>query len=169
MRKASRTTGGNHKTRSQKTSSRSKNASRAKPSNTEERQIEHLARELEEARQQQAASSRVLHIIGTSPGALTPVFQAIVKSAVEVCQARFGAVFRMEGGLLHLVADYNFGTTQRQLLRRSIQWRQAEGVSPADPFSRAPPFKYRTPMQMRTTQAATLNNQVFVACLQRHF
>lgn len=114
--KASRAKGGNYKTRSQKTSGSSKNASRAKPLITEKRQIERLARELEEVRQQQAASSRVLHIIGASPGALTPVFQAIVKSAVEVCQARFGAVFRMEGGLLHLVADYNFGATQRQLL-----------------------------------------------------
>jgi two-component system, NtrC family, sensor kinase len=115
-RKASRAKGGNHKTRSQKTSSSRKKASRAKTSITEKTQIEHLARELEEARQQQAASSRVLHIIGTSPGALTPVFQAIVKSAVEVCQARFGAVFRMEAGLMHLVADYNFGATLRQLV-----------------------------------------------------
>jgi GAF domain-containing protein len=31
-------------------------------------------------------------------------------------QRQFGAVFRMEGDLLHLVTDYNFGATQRQLL-----------------------------------------------------
>ena len=79
-------------------------------------QIERQARELEKSRQQQEASSRVLHIIGGSPGALTPVFQAIVKNAVEVCGARFGAMFKMEGNLLHLVADYNFGATQRRLL-----------------------------------------------------
>ncbi len=71
---------------------------------------------LKEARQQQTASSEVLHIISASPGALAPVFKAIVKSAVELCEARFGAVFRMEGDLLHLVTDYNFGATQRQLL-----------------------------------------------------
>ena len=37
--------------------------------------------------------------IGASAGSLTPVFQAIVKNAVEVCGARFGAVFKMEGDL----------------------------------------------------------------------
>ena len=58
----------------------------------------------------------MLHIISASAGALTPVFKAIVKSAVDLCGARFGAVFRMEGDLLHLVTDYNFGATQRQLL-----------------------------------------------------
>ena len=81
-----------------------------------QKQLERQARELEEARQQQAASSEVLHIIGTSVGALAPVFKAIVKSAVNLCRARFGAMFRMEGDLLHLVTDYNFGATQRQLL-----------------------------------------------------
>src|SRR5262249_50667171 len=93
-------------------------AARAKSSVADlKKQIVRQARELEEARQQQAASSRVLHIIGASPGALTPVFEAIVKNAVELCEARFGAVFKMEGNLLHLVADYNFGATQHQLLK----------------------------------------------------
>jgi len=78
--------------------------------------IAHQARELQEARQQQAASSEVLQIISQSTGAVAPIFQAIVKSAVELCQARFGAVFKMEGDLLHLVSDCNFGASQRQLL-----------------------------------------------------
>jgi GAF domain-containing protein len=105
------------KTQSQKDQSGSKRASRTKPSTTDlKKQIERQARELEEARQERAASSIVLHIIGASPGALTPVFQAIVKNAVELCGAHFGAAFKMEGNLLHLVADYNFGATQRQLL-----------------------------------------------------
>jgi class 3 adenylate cyclase len=81
-----------------------------------QKRLERQARELEEARQQQAASSEVLHIISASAGALMPVFEAIVKSAVDLCGARFGAVFRMEGDLLHLVTDYNFGPAQRQLL-----------------------------------------------------
>jgi GAF domain-containing protein len=81
-----------------------------------QKRLERQARELEEARQQQAASSEVLHIISASAGALMPVFKAIVKSAVDLCGARFGAVFRMEGDLLHLVTDYNFGAVQRQLL-----------------------------------------------------
>src|SRR5215813_807762 len=94
----------------------SKKAARTKSFLTDlKKQIERQARELEEARQQQAASSRVLHIIGASPGALKPVFQAIVKNAVELCGARFGAVFKMEGDLLHLLADYSLGAAHRQL------------------------------------------------------
>ena len=73
------------------------------------RKLESQRLELEETRQQQAASSEVLRIISASAGALTPVFKAIVESAVDLCRARFGAVFRMDGDLLHLVADHNFG------------------------------------------------------------
>jgi two-component system, NtrC family, sensor kinase len=71
--------------------------------------IADLQRRLDESIAQQAASSEVLHIISATPGAVTPVFEAIVKSAVDLCGARFGAVFRMEGDLLQLVTDYNFG------------------------------------------------------------
>jgi len=91
------------------------------------KEIERQARELEEARQQQAASSRVLHIIGTSPGALTPVFRAIVKNAVELCGARFGAVFQMEGNLLHVVAHYNLGATHRRLFQAMYPMRPNRG------------------------------------------
>src|SRR5690348_12212016 len=110
-RKASSVKGRTPKTRPPKAveAGRSrKESSRPKSSTTDlQKQLELQAGELEEARRQQAALSRVLHIIGASPGALTPVFQAIVKNAVELCGARFGAVFRMEGDLLHLVTDYN--------------------------------------------------------------
>src|SRR5262245_11288764 len=109
-RKASPEEGRDPKARPQKAlkTRRSTKASRTKSSITNlKKQLEHQARELEEARQQQAASSEVLQIISSSAGALRPVFQAITKSAVDLCKARFGAVFRMEGELLHLVTDYN--------------------------------------------------------------
>jgi GAF domain-containing protein len=95
----------------------SSKTSRPKSSTTDlQKKLELQAGELEEARRQQAALSRVLHIIGASPGALTPVFQAVIKDAVELCGARFGAVFKMEGDLLHQVAEYDLSTSQRQLL-----------------------------------------------------
>jgi two-component system NtrC family sensor kinase len=75
-----------------------------------------LARVLKEAQARQAATAEILKIIASSPSDAKPVFNAIVKSAVELCGARFGAVFRMEGRLLHLVADQSFGRKQRQLL-----------------------------------------------------
>src|SRR5215475_13175858 len=116
-RKASAVNGRSPKTRPQKALDNRKTTSRTKsPASDLRKLVERQAQELREARRQQAALSRVLHIIGASPGSLTPVFQAIVKNAVEVCGARFGAVFKMEGNLLHLVADHNFDETQRQML-----------------------------------------------------
>ena len=106
QRKAGPGTGRKPKTRPQKTlkTDGSKKTSQTKPPISDlKMQVERQARELEEALQQQTASSGVLQIISASAGAVKPVFEAIVKSAVEVCQARFGAVFRMEGDLLHLV------------------------------------------------------------------
>src|SRR5689334_5802171 len=119
-RKAGPVKGRNPKTRpvkALKTERSGEKTSRTKPSITDlQEQLGRQARELEETRQQQAASCEVLQIISSSAGALKPVFQAITKSAVDLCKARFGAVFRMEGDLLHLVTDYNFGASQRQLL-----------------------------------------------------
>ena len=129
-RNASPAKGRNPKTRPQKAlkTDRSKKASRTKSSITDlKEQTERHARELEQARQQQAASSEVLEIISASAGAIEPVFEAIVKSAVDLCQARFGAVFRMEGELLHLVTDYNFGATQRQLLGALYPMKPSRG------------------------------------------
>ena len=130
QRKAKPVKGRDPKTRPQKAlkTDRNKKASRTKPSITDlQEQLGRQARELEEARQQQAASSEVLLIISSSAGALKPVFQAITKSAVHLCKARFGAVFGMEGELLHLVTDYNFGATQRQLLGALYPMKPSRG------------------------------------------
>jgi hypothetical protein len=35
----------------------------------------------------------------------------IVKNAVQLCEARFGAVFRLERGLVHLAAHHNLSET----------------------------------------------------------
>src|SRR4029450_1732594 len=64
--------------------------------------------ELTEARAQQAATSDLLRLIASSPTDVQPVFDAIVASAVTLCEAVNGGVFRFDGGLLHLVAHHNW-------------------------------------------------------------
>src|SRR5262249_7318307 len=56
-----------------------------------------LLSELRESLQQQTASADVLRIISSSPGELEPVFGAILKNAVSLCEATFGNMFLYNG------------------------------------------------------------------------
>jgi signal transduction histidine kinase len=67
-----------------------------------------LEQRLAEALEREAASSEILRVISQSPRDVQPVFDTIVENAVRLCGARFGAVFRLDGGLVHLAAQRNF-------------------------------------------------------------
>ena len=56
-----------------------------------------LTRELNEAREQQAATSEVLRVISNSPGDLKPVFETMLANAIRLCEAKFGSLFLREG------------------------------------------------------------------------
>jgi GAF domain-containing protein len=56
-----------------------------------------LLNELRESLQQQTASADVLRIISSSPGELEPVFGAILKNAVSLCEATLGNLFLYNG------------------------------------------------------------------------
>ena len=64
--------------------------------------------DLTESLEQQTATSEVLKVISSSPGELEPVFLAMLESATRICQARFGTLFRFDGDMYHLAAQ--FGT-----------------------------------------------------------
>jgi GAF domain-containing protein len=76
-----------------------------------------LLNELRDSLQQQTATADVLKVISRSTFDLQIVFDTLVESGVRLCQARFGAVFRLDRRLLHLAAQYNFPETHLALLQ----------------------------------------------------
>ena len=68
------------------------------------KQVDRLKRERDEALRQLAATAEVLRVISSSPGELEPVYRATLEHATRVCDAKFGIVFRYDGGLFHPVA-----------------------------------------------------------------
>jgi signal transduction histidine kinase len=63
-----------------------------------EKQVQALARELDAALEQQMATSEVLRAISSSPGELDLIFQTMLASAIRICNANFGALFRFADG-----------------------------------------------------------------------
>ena len=64
-----------------------------------------LERRLAQALDQQAATSDILRVMASSPGELQPVFDAMARHALRLCDATFSVVSRFDGKLLHLVAS----------------------------------------------------------------
>jgi two-component system, NtrC family, sensor kinase len=82
-------------------------AHRRKPSAADAGKIALLEHKLNEALEQQTATSEILKVISGSPGHLEPVFKAMLEKAVRICEAKFGVLWLCENGGFRLVAQRN--------------------------------------------------------------
>ena len=75
----------------------------------EQREIARLTRELNEALEQQTATSEVLRVISSSPSNLNPILQTILANATRICEANFGILNLPEGDAFPVAAMHNAG------------------------------------------------------------
>jgi GAF domain-containing protein len=80
-----------------------------------------------EALDQQTATSEILRVISSSPTDVQPVFDAIVTSAVRLCDARFANVFQLDGEVVHLVAHHNLPLEALEQFRRTFPQPLSQG------------------------------------------
>ncbi len=77
-----------------------------------------LARELAEARAQQAATADVLKVISRSTFDLQTVLDILVESAARLCRANRTAIRLAKDGLYHNVASYGFSPEHKERMQR---------------------------------------------------
>src|SRR5262249_39521536 len=119
-------------------------------------QLDRRTRELNESREQQAATLEVLKAISSSPGDLARVFDAILERATRLCEATHGLVWRFDGEWLHVAAvrgDPEFV----EWLHQHSTVRPAPG-SAADRIVRGARFDH---MADRRGESAYRGNQTF--------
>jgi GAF domain-containing protein len=117
MRRRSRASGKLSKARSRKAMPKRRNATtvrrRRSSAETQETKFVRLARERDEALEQQKAAAEVLKIISTSPTELQPVLDVVVRSAARFCDADDVTIFELDGHALRTAAHW--GTVPQEI------------------------------------------------------
>src|SRR6516225_2919297 len=85
---------------------------------TQENEVVRLTRELNEARELQAATAEVLRVISTSPHDIQPVFDTIAENAARICQGRFAFVVRFDNEFCRFGACHGLTPEGLEAFRR---------------------------------------------------
>ncbi len=78
----------------------------------------HLA-QMQQALDQQTATSEILKVIASSPDSVQPVFDAIAENAARLCEADKAFIFRFDGEVLRAVVAFNASPELREFVERN--------------------------------------------------
>jgi len=81
-----------------------------------DRSVQDLARELAEAREQQAAAHELLRVIARAHADPQQVFEAIAYNAVQLCAAKNASIWLFDGRMLRAVAIHNVSVERKRLI-----------------------------------------------------
>jgi PAS domain S-box-containing protein len=81
-------------------------------------ELEARNRDLTTALDRQTATSEILRVISGALVDVQPVFDTIVASAVRLCSARMGALYRLQADLVHLAAHHNYPPEVLEVLQQ---------------------------------------------------
>jgi GAF domain-containing protein len=88
-----------------------------------------LLNELKQSLEQQTATSDVLRAISSSPGALEPVFQAMLENAVRICDAKFGIMWRYDTEAFAPVALFGAPAGLAEFVRQRGSFQPSPGTA----------------------------------------
>jgi hypothetical protein len=77
-----------------------------------------LQQRLDEGLAREAATAEVLQVINSSPGDLTPVFEAMLKKATGLCEPAFGVLWAIDGNRVRPVASHKIPQAYADFLGR---------------------------------------------------
>ena len=100
------------------------------------RERDKARKHLAEALSQQTATAEVLRVISSSSGELEPVFQAMLASAMQTCEAIFGLLYRIEGDCARIISKLGIPSALAEYLKRGPHRPPLNRLSPVTPIGR---------------------------------
>jgi GAF domain-containing protein len=94
-------------------------------------QVQQRTRELSESLEQQTATSEVLSVISRSAGDLAPVFDTMLRKAMELCGGNFGTLNTYDGNRFQTAATYGLPPAYDEYRRKQPPQDYGPGTAPA--------------------------------------